>query len=286
MEASRNGLPVGGLFNVTTWASRPSASAVAAGTIIRVSDVGQSPGVLMESDGSVWRPLGGEATLFRATVPVGLAPTFTGTSNGAITLGTALDTTYPGLYLYFPANSLSASHPAGFYWVVMSSTTAGTAYNNAYDPATESAPAIPASLTPFSGAVPGGAGINAKTTVLQKTIKGGLLGDFGGIRAAARMEYTNGANNKAMRLEYGGNIMLTTGNVTTTARHSAVGEFYNAGVNNRQKSLASWAPGTSGTGGAYMTVDTSVDTVLALTLQPGATTDWTICNGLNLRFVV
>lgn len=41
-----------------TWAGRPSASIVGAGVLIRVSDIGLSPGIAMVSDGTEWRPNG------------------------------------------------------------------------------------------------------------------------------------------------------------------------------------------------------------------------------------
>lgn len=62
--------------------------------------------------------------------PSGIAPTGAMGNNGALTLGTALPAVYSGIYLYFPANAIFAGSAAGSYWCEMTSTTAGTVYNN------------------------------------------------------------------------------------------------------------------------------------------------------------
>lgn len=48
-----------------TWAAKPAASSVSAGTQIRVTDVGtSSAGTKWESDGAIWRPLNGRTMIF------------------------------------------------------------------------------------------------------------------------------------------------------------------------------------------------------------------------------
>jgi hypothetical protein len=46
-----------------TWAGKPAANAVPTGTIIRVSDVGVAPGIVVVSDGTRWVPLGRQCML-------------------------------------------------------------------------------------------------------------------------------------------------------------------------------------------------------------------------------
>lgn len=92
--------------------------------------------------------------LAQCNVPIGIAPTGTMAANGAITLGTALNTTYSGgLWLYLPAGAAYAGSLAGFYWTVMSSTTLGTVYNNTYTPGTDPVdiPASPTAISAWAG---------------------------------------------------------------------------------------------------------------------------------------
>lgn len=49
-----------GTYPVYLWTSKPAASTVASGTIIRIADVGVSPGILVISDGTRWVPMGNQ----------------------------------------------------------------------------------------------------------------------------------------------------------------------------------------------------------------------------------
>lgn len=72
----------------------------------------------------------GVFTLFQVDLPFIVAPTGTMANNGAITLGTALATTYgSGVFLYFPANAIKSGSTAGWYCAVMSTPTAGQVYS-------------------------------------------------------------------------------------------------------------------------------------------------------------
>lgn len=106
------------------------------------------------------------APAFSCGVGIFIMPTHTVNANGAFTIGgTAfLSGMTDGFWGYFPANTITGSNAAGFYWVVLSSTTAGTVYNTTYTPGSTS-PAIPASPTAFSGTT-GGTGSNATATAI------------------------------------------------------------------------------------------------------------------------
>jgi len=66
-----------------------------------VTDVGMHP-VPMVSNGVEYVPLGGVCTVDRMEgVPVVKAPSFTGTTDGAITLTTAVDTAFDHCFMYF-----------------------------------------------------------------------------------------------------------------------------------------------------------------------------------------
>ena len=75
---------------------------------------------------------------------------FTGTA-GAFTLSAAIVTNawnaLKGCWCYLPANFGGKTYPAGWYWAVFSSDTAGILYNNTYS---SGVPVRPSTLTPFS----------------------------------------------------------------------------------------------------------------------------------------
>src|SRR5579859_1785192 len=100
-----------------------------------------------------------QATLLQQTlkytangIPFIVANTGTMGNNGALTLGTALPSTYANAYVYLPANAISAGSAAGWYFCQFSSTTVGTVFNNTYSSGT---PQIPAALVSFATTGPG-----------------------------------------------------------------------------------------------------------------------------------
>ena len=91
--------------------------------------------------------LGGIIPFSRSSTPMILQSSGTVGANGALSNITALPETYSGgAYLHFPAGRLFAGSTAGLYWTVMTSTTAGTVFNNRY---ISGEPLPPPSLTPI-----------------------------------------------------------------------------------------------------------------------------------------
>ena len=132
-------------------------------------------------------------------------------ADGAFTSGVVLTDTYntPGIWMYFPANCITGSNVAGFYWTIMSSTTLGTVYNNVYTPGTTDPRDYPVSPTAFSGTT--GSAItaaNADRTMFSSVIPGGTLGPNGqGISNTAISTTTGGA--PTLKLVYGGATIYT-----------------------------------------------------------------------------
>ena len=92
-------------------------------------------------------------TLCQTGIPLILVSSGNIGNNGALTAITTLPATYSqGCYMWFKTNSISAATPAGWYYVVMTSGTAGTIYNNTY---TSGVPLQPAVLTAFVTTGPG-----------------------------------------------------------------------------------------------------------------------------------
>jgi hypothetical protein len=99
----------------------------------------------------------GTQILLKSTIPYMVASSCTIGANGAVTGLQGVTLTYPtGCWMYFGANAIGASVPAGFYWFTFSSVSAGTVFNNlAPSTLTTGGNAGPATPTAFSGTAGG-----------------------------------------------------------------------------------------------------------------------------------
>ena len=75
VDTRKTGLPYPAHLGTFTWATTPSASAYAAGTTFRASDVGISPGMVFVSDGTRWIPDGPQILGRSASAVSGAADT-------------------------------------------------------------------------------------------------------------------------------------------------------------------------------------------------------------------
>lgn len=101
-------------------------------------------------------------------------------NNGALSALTALDAAYTQCYMYFAADIIGAGVPAGWYYTIMSSTTAGTVYNNTVTPL--QIPIVPASPTEFVTTGAGAyTGVVADTIVASIPIKANSMGINGSL---------------------------------------------------------------------------------------------------------
>lgn len=195
-------------------------------------------------------------------------------NNGALSALTALPTTYAQCYMYFPINAIAAGVAAGMYYVVMSSTTAGTIYNNQY---TGGEAGIPANPTAFVTTGPGaytqttGAAITLETS----TLTGGMMGIDGQLFIYPVWSHNNNANSKIEAITLGGTTVASwTQGATAQASYCVrVSNRMNAA---RQVVVPNAAFGASATALTYLTKDTSADLVLARTAQLAVATDYIV----------
>ena len=117
---------------------------------------------------------------YASSIPMILPSSGSIGNNGALTLATALPNIYTNCYMYFPANAISAGSASGFYYVVMTSTTVGTIYNNTYTVSSGIATA-PTTPTAFVTVGSGAYTQNTNTTVYATriTIPANYLGENG-----------------------------------------------------------------------------------------------------------
>lgn len=220
--------------------------------------------------------------LDQSAVPVCLAPNGTIATNGTVTLGTALPTTYSGgIWLRFPANAVSGDSTGGLYWTIMSSTTVGVVYAGKADPATE--------FVPYIGSTAGGAvtGSNsaytqttaADVTLVNVTVPGGAMGVNGRlICKEALWSNNNSVNNKIPKTKYAGQVIQygNAGNPLTTLTACRVfSSISNRGTATSNVSNQYVSFGTTNST-AYTELDTSVDQSLVFTAQLATATDYLV----------
>jgi hypothetical protein len=172
------------------------------------------------------------SVLGQSHIPFILISSATIGNNGALTAATALPVTYPSAYAYFPAGAIAASgagSAAGWYYMVFSSATAGTIYNNTY---TSGTPTIPASPTAFVTTGPGGftQTTGSFITGYSLTIPGYTIGPNGSVRAMQTYSFYGSTNNKIVKNAYSNYTVFSFTNATMA---DAGGAFL-AGFSNRQ----------------------------------------------------
>ena len=222
--------------------------------------------------------------LLETSIPVILPSSGSIGNNGALSGLTALPSTYASCYMYFPANAIAAGVSAGLYYVVMSSTTAGTIYNNTY---TSGTPTIPASPTAFSTTGPGAYTQTTASdiTLISRTVPGNAMGLSGKISAEVQAEtQANNANAKTLKIKFGSTNLVSTTALTSSLSVQVLGVIRNRGVANKQVNHpAGSAPfGAIGAVSTLSSIDTTVDQALTVTAQLATATDAIIINGATL----
>lgn len=222
--------------------------------------------------------------LSRSAIPFISASSGSMGNNGALSGLTALPLTYANAYVFLPANAIQAGSAAGWYFVQMSSTTAGTVFNNTY---TTDTPTIPSSPTPFVSTGPGA--FTGVTTEQGVTIPvpADAIGANGLLDIRASYSYTNDANTKTMRVRYSGSggTAFGTAAQTTTAGCGFLLEIQNRGAKNAQVcNTASFGFSPFGTITAVQTssVDTSQATSIFFSGQKGNAADNIILESLRV----
>lgn len=202
---------------------------------------------------------------------------FTGTA-GAFTLSAAILTNawnaLKGCWCYLPANFGGKTYPAGWYWAVFSSDTAGILYNNRYS---SGIPTRPSTLTPFADNL---AGRLTQTTseITGPTgfnLVGGSMGPSGVIKSHIRT--MGGASGTKTFRQYLDSTVLVFSAPTTNPNGEQLILTANQGSESLQVNSAPLD--NSGVGRNtnafsatnYSAVDTSADRTLSYSLQISAT---------------
>jgi hypothetical protein len=203
---------------------------------------------------------------------------FTG-SAGDFTLSAAILTNVwnllKGCWCYMPANFGGRTYPAGWYWAVFSSDTAGVLYADTYVSGRPTRDFSPTSfpvnlsgwLTQTTSEVTGPTGF---------TLRGGSMGPSGSLKSYLRLLGST-TGTKTFR-EYIGSTVIGYTAPTTFPDVEQITSCRNQGVETLQtnsRAAASTGVGVAGatvSGTEYTSVDTSADQNLSISLQLSANT--------------
>jgi hypothetical protein len=217
--------------------------------------------------------------LAQSGTPIAVPSSGSVAANGAVTLTTAMPINYGAIWLYFPAGALFTASTAGFYYCVMSSTSAATAYNIRL---TSGTPYVPTATALTAGAiVAAGPGAYTQTTGSQLdavtiSVPGGALGPNGWLTWWSELTAPNNANAKAVWHTFGGTNL---GNATiTTATALRVSKMLANRGSQAAQFLSQLSTGFSTTGSpaANLTVDTTNAQSFVTRLQLTVDTDYLV----------
>lgn len=220
--------------------------------------------------------------LAQSAVPVIAVPSGTVATNGTITLGTALASTYASAWIYLPAGAISGGS-AGLYYATFSSTTVGVVYKTYVNAATTAfTPYLPSSVTLATGSNSAYTQVTATDlTVTNVNISGGSVGANGCIRLTDHRSCNATAGNKIMK-QWLSATNFSSNTVASNAQAYLITDVMNRGVQNSQMASASVPSIAISTAPVMMAVDTSQNQALTLTIQLASATDYAILEGFSV----
>ena len=223
----------------------------------------------------------------QTAIPSILLPNSTVATNGIITIGTALPTTYANFWGFLPAGAVVGG-AAGLYFMKATSPTSAQVYTNYVD----------ASVTAFTPYIPSGALVNAvgsnsaytqttasNFTLANVTITGGSMGLNGTLRISSGYGLNSSAGAR-------GNVINLSGSqVGGASVNNVAAEFTNVVIRNRQLlnsqhtiasnlALVYAAPSTT-----FTAIDTSINQPLTFTGQLATATDYIVLEGFTVEIL-
>lgn len=205
-------------------------------------------------------------------IPTIIANSGTVATGGTITLGTALQLTYPQCWLYLPAGAIVGGS-AGWYYAIMSSTTVGVVYTNYQATMTQPlALGVAATLTVATGSNSGYTGVTTEVTMAAAVIPAGLLGTTGRVVAEGNWAHNSSAGAKVAKVAFGGSTVLSVSDTTT------LGIDIRKTIQNRSASsqiirVAVDTGAAQSVAPTLLAIDTSAEVTVALTGSIATATD-------------
>jgi hypothetical protein len=167
-------------------------------------------------------------------IPYIKAPSGTIATNGVVTLGTALPTTYDmGAWVYFPAGAV-VSGLAGLYWVVFSSTTVGQVYTNFIDSSVPFNPTTRPSgtLTTAVGSNAAFTGVTGAVNMIHFDVPAGTINDNSQLVINEEFSYNLTAGSKQAGRFVGASTLAISTRTSAGGHESATSRLRFRGVKN------------------------------------------------------
>jgi len=201
-------------------------------------------------------------------------------NNGALTLGTALATTYANAYVLLPAGAIAAGVPAApdYYYAQFSSSTVAVVFNNllSANVSAKGEPQIPASPTAFVTTGPGAfAGGVGASTALTLVLPASTMSATGELHLFMESVLTNTAGAKNVSATFGGAAWISA-TVTGMAVAFITGEVKNRNSASVQSCISNsiFSNATVAHGLTFGTINTAGSVNIAIsTTHGGAATD-------------
>lgn len=200
-------------------------------------------------------------------------------------------TTYSDIYVYFPANAISAGSSAGWYYCQMQSTTKGIAYNNVY---TSGALTIPGSPTAFATTGPGNYTGATSANTIAATVTANSMGVNGSVEGTYMVTMSCIASNRSAKAKLGTTQM---GSIFSNSANQQVAtcmcSIKNRGVATKQVHMEQVGGSSAydslttfslASGTAYSGINTTVDQDVTVALSiTSPTTDYMILESHSFK---
>lgn len=195
-------------------------------------------------------------------------------TSGDVTVTSAFNYVMGPSFTFFPQGALFVKSPAGWYYTVWSSTTAGKVYDDVYYIDVPQIPTNPTSLTTVAGAY-----TQAKDYYAigpSYIIPAGFMGNNGAIVWNRQVGCKNSATSKTFSGFFGMETFQSTG-ITTNSASGQAGSLINRGAATRQ-CAANANFGDSGLAGSLnrLVVDTDQNQIFSLQVKLVDVTDFAI----------
>ena len=238
----------------------------------------QWPGLLDVPEQGQSSPVGAvyQTKLFQTALPMIVAPTGSMANNGVLTGGTALVAGFYGgpTWQYFPASAIVSGSAAGWYYTVMSSTTAGVVYNHVLS---SGQPYVPGVLVPFVTTGPGAfTGVTSAVAALTFTLPANTMGPNGQLEINFQLGSSGGnTNNHTYTIKVGSSTIFSYVDATS-ANKAFTGSvlWCNTGATNNQICQTSGLQGVNTNVPTFTTIDTTANQTVTVNITTATATDW------------
>jgi hypothetical protein len=219
----------------------------------------------------------------QASIPVILAASGTVISiGGELTLGTALPLVYTGAWVQLPAGAVVGG-AAGLYFTVFSTTAIGQVYTAYADPSAGAfTPYTPTTLVAAVGKAGATVAATTEKTLINVTIPANSIGDNGSVKIGVLTSNTASADDKTIKVKFGGTAVVTNVNTTPNTLFESVTKVANRGAQNKQVVYTLGTNAASAAVPTQLTINTGAAVTVLITGTLEAVTDNLVIESFNV----